>query len=144
MSRVLQQFLAGTFPDDLPRAKPSFIFFDNNCLLRKQVENDPFFENIALTVDVFHFNSKHKVTDVYCRKFCNPEHFPELKKPDGGWFFNSSIAEQTNVWLANYNSILREMRSYRFNFFLDEMIMRRNRETVLALAAKGEKPGYWV
>ncbi|KAE9388674.1 hypothetical protein BT96DRAFT_835922, partial [Gymnopus androsaceus JB14] len=43
------------------------------------------------------------------------------------WFFNSSIAEQNNVWLGGYSSIVREMGSVKYNFFLDEMIRCKNK-----------------
>jgi hypothetical protein len=45
-----------TFHGDI---KPDHIFFDNNCTLAKMVKDDPFFANIGLTVDVFHFKAKH-------------------------------------------------------------------------------------
>jgi len=52
---------------------------------------------------------------------------------DNGWFFNSSIAEQTNVWLGVYHSICCEMLVDKYNFFLDEMIMQKNRLTKMKL-----------
>ena len=123
---------------------PDQIAFDTNCGLRRHTDaqQDAFFDNIGLTVDAFHFNSKHKVTDVFCQEKCNPALFAELKTPNG-WFFNTSIAEQTNVWLGKYQSILREMRVDRFNFFLDEMIMRRNRNVIQKLASEGYHPSSW-
>ena len=123
---------------------PDHIFFDNNCSLKKAVAGDPFFKNISLTVDVFHFKSKHSGNDLFCQLNCNPVDFPELLGENRhGWFFNSSIAEQTNAWLANYHSICREMHADRFNFFLDEMIMRRNRNTLNKLTSQGAMPDYW-
>ena len=47
--------------------KPNHIFFDNNCTLAKMVQGDSFFHDIGLTVEVFHFKSKHAVTDVFCQ-----------------------------------------------------------------------------
>ena len=94
-------------------------------------------------MDVFHFKSKHKETDEFCQKWCNPAGYPELIRDDGGWYFNSSVAEQTNSWIGKYQSICREMRSDRYNFFLDEMIMRRNSHTVAKLQGK-EMSNYWV
>lgn len=99
----VQELVKRTFPDD--SLKPNHIFFDNNCHLSKVVRNDPYFKDIGLSVDVFHFTCKHLVTDTWCQQNCNPWMFEDLKKPDGGWFFNSSIAEQTNVWLGGYHSI---------------------------------------
>jgi hypothetical protein len=69
--------------------------------------------------------------------------FPELHGTDGkAWFFNSSIAEQTNVWLGGYHSILREMGSDKYDFFLDEMVMRKNRLTKAKLEAAGALPDH--
>lgn len=60
------------------------------------------------------------------------------------WRFNSSIAEQTNVWFGGYHSMCREMQVDRFNFFLDEMIMRKNRLLHAKLEAEGAQPSYAV
>lgn len=117
--------------------------FDNNCGLKKCVQNEAWWKDIELTVDVFHFDKKHSIKDTFCQEHCNPAAYPELQKPDGGWFFNSSIAEQTNVWFAGYNAICREMTVDRFNFFLDELIIRRNRRNIQKLQAAGQLPGYW-
>ena len=129
------------FRDDI---KPDHIFFDNNCTLARMVKDDPFFQDIALTVDVFHFKSKHSETDVFCQSHCNPAAFPELSGKDGqGWYFNSSIAEQTNVWLGGYHSMCREMLVDKYNFFLDEMILRRNQQTLVKLEREGQCPSMW-
>ncbi|EKM50854.1 uncharacterized protein PHACADRAFT_165508 [Phanerochaete carnosa HHB-10118-sp] len=123
---------------------PDHVFYNNNCHMKKSVANDPFFDHIALTVDVFHFKSKHSSTDLYYQSHCNLVDYSELLGEDGqGWFFNSSIAEQTNAWLANYLSICHEMHRDRFNFFLDEMIIRQNRSTVSKLRSQDAMPDYW-
>ena len=122
--------------------KPNHILFDSNCLFSKVVEGDPFFEDIGLAVDVFHFKCKHKVEDIYCQTHCNPAKFPELLTADGGWYFNTSACEQTNVWLAGYNAICREMTAAKFNFFLDEQIIRRNIAKLAALKEQGHHPFY--
>jgi hypothetical protein len=138
-----------------PETRPDHIFFDNNCTVWKMVKKrmpdgqlvikDPFFANIGLTVDIFHFKSKHKESDVACQTECNAADFPELQElgPDGkikGWYFNSSVAEQTNAWIGGYISICREMHIDRYNFFLDEMIIRRNRMTLEKLTKIGAEP----
>jgi hypothetical protein len=61
----------------------------------------------------------------------------ELADKHGKWVFNSSAAEQANVWLGGYLTIFWEMLLHRYYFFLDEMIMRRNEE----LMAKLDKIG---
>jgi len=58
------------------------------------------------------------------------------------WFFNSSVAEQTNVWLGGYHSMLREMGVKKYNFFLDEMILQKNRLIKATLEREGTCPNY--
>jgi hypothetical protein len=130
-----------TFRGDI---KPDHIFFDNNCSVAKMVKDDPFFRDIGPTVDVFHFKSKHSETDTFCQANCNPAAFPELAGENGeGWYFNSSIAEQTNVWLGGYHVMCREMHVVLYNFFLDEMIFRRNEATTAKLEREGHEPAMW-
>ena len=106
------------------------------------VHDDPFFHDVGLSVDVFHFKCKHSVTDEWCQPNCNPEAFPKLRgKRDEGWFFNLSVAEQTNVWIGGYHAIRREMLAERYSFFVDEMIMRRNE--MMKCKLQHEELGYW-
>ncbi|KAF8182922.1 hypothetical protein BJ912DRAFT_1023308 [Pholiota molesta] len=131
------EFIKRTFRID--NQKPNHIFFDNNCMLAKHTKGDPFFKNIGLTVDVFHFNCKHSIKDTFCQSNCNPVIYPELLGTNGkAWYFNSSIAEQTNVWLGGFHSILREMGVDRYNFFLDQMILQRNKLTYEKLQRDGD------
>lgn len=104
----------------------------------------PFFDNTGLSVDVFHFNCKHSTTDAWCQEHCNPGSFDELRHDDGSWYFNSSAAEQTNSWIRGYQNICREMSREKFEFFLDEMIMRRNKFTLARLEQSGNLPMYWT
>jgi hypothetical protein len=97
-------------------------------------------KHTALPVDVFHHRTKHQASDVVCRTHCDPSKFPELMD-EGKWRFNSSMAEETNVWLDGFQSIVREMQSDRFSFFLDEMIKRRNRMVIDSLERSGKNPG---
>ncbi|SRR6266550_2671460 len=130
-----------TFHKDI---KPDHIFFDNNCTVAKAMKDDPFFQNIGLTVDIFHFKSKHSEQDIFCQENCNPSAYPELISEDGkGWYFNLSIAEQTNVWLGGYHSICHEMLVDKYNLFLDEMIMCKNWMTWEKLAKENQVPGNW-
>ncbi|KAJ7699399.1 hypothetical protein B0H16DRAFT_1836555 [Mycena metata] len=125
---------------------PGVLWHDNNCSIVKMLRNDPdeyhrdYFEDIALPVDVFHFKCKHKETDLDCGTNCNPYRWPELRTEDGKWRFNSSAAEQTNAWFGGFQSIVREMTVERYNFFLDEMIKRRNRTLVQDLRRRGKHP----
>ena len=63
-----------------------------------------------------------------------------MKEDGTGWWFNTSIAEQVNVWLGGYHSILQEMLPVKYDFFLDEMIRQRNVLTVEKLDADGHHP----
>jgi hypothetical protein len=104
--------------------KPEHLIYDSNCNALKEVEAhcDAWFTSVGMCVDIFHLRTKHKV----CWTCCDPKHYPELINPDGSWYFNSSIAEQTNVWLGGYHAIVQEMAPVKYNFFLDEMVMQRN------------------
>jgi hypothetical protein len=138
----LQEFIKRTFR--LEAIKPDHIFFDNNCSLAQHVKADSYFCNIGLTVDVFHFKSKHKETHTFCQEHCNPAVFPELISADkDGWFFNSSVAEQVNVWIGGYHAICREMLVDKYDFFLDQMILRHNRATRAKLEAQGCRLSNW-
>lgn len=125
---------------------PGVLWHDNNCSIVKMLRNDTdkylctYFDDVALPVDVFHFKAKHKETDLDCGANCNPYIWPELRTEDGKWRFNSSAAEQTNAWFGGFQSIVREMPVERFNFFLDEMIKRRNRTLVKDLERRGKRP----
>lgn len=116
---------------------PGVIWHDNNCQIAGMLRNEPdpilrdYFEDCALPVDVFHFKSKHKEADINCGRYCNPALWPQLTGDDGkSWRFNSSAAEQTNAWFGGFQAIVREMQVDNSNFFLDEMIKRRNRQIV--------------
>ncbi|KAF8573172.1 hypothetical protein K439DRAFT_1399876 [Ramaria rubella] len=142
-------FLKVTFPACYHGAMPSYIFYDNNCHLMAHLmahllhTGDTYFSNVGLLVDVFHFKSKHKETDIICQSHCNPARFRELV---GGadtrnqWIFNSSAAEQANVWFGKFTSNVREMLPHRYNFYLDEMIAIRNQFIVSELVRKGQVP----
>jgi len=99
-----------------------------------------YFDGCAMPVDIFHFKSKHKEGDIWCGSKCNAYLWPELRTADGGWRFNSSIAEQTNVWIGGYQSMVREMQVDRYQFFLDEMIKRRNRMLIKELERRNYAP----
>jgi hypothetical protein len=128
----LKAFLHHLFPE--VESIPSFIWHDNNCKLRKILDEDDPLLQVAMPVDVFHF-TKHKLGDKYCATHCNPALFPDLRDGEA-WTFNSSAAEQANAWFGGFQAITREMRMDRYNFFLDEMIRRRNIWTVQELKRK--------
>ncbi|KAJ7882358.1 hypothetical protein B0H14DRAFT_3755558 [Mycena olivaceomarginata] len=124
--------------------KPEHLVYDTNCDAKQQVNANPvqwaWFKDMGMCVDVWHFLNKHAVTHQFCQEHCNPADYPELLGPDGKWFFNKSVAEQTNVWLGGYHSMCREMLPVKYNFFLDEMIRLRNEAVVAKLAQDGHEP----
>ncbi|KAH9898586.1 hypothetical protein C8Q73DRAFT_640322 [Cubamyces lactineus] len=129
----------------IPGSMPRYVFYDNNCTLYKFCEarsGESLHTRVGLPVDVFHWTSKHKKTDVACSVHCNPHRFPDLLRPDNTWYFNSSRAEQTNVWFGGYHAIIREMGAIKYAFFLDEMILRKNELTRVKLEGEGATPGY--
>ncbi|KAI0309415.1 hypothetical protein OF83DRAFT_1072073 [Amylostereum chailletii] len=134
-----REFLHGLFPTK--KSLPQIIFYDNACNLQKHIiaEGDLHFSDCALPVNVFHMKTKHKDSDEFCGRYCNPALFPDLIV-NGRWRFNSSAAEMTNSWFVGYQAIVREMRANRFDFFLDEMIKLRNRMIVDDLRSAGAHP----
>ncbi|KAL0564244.1 hypothetical protein V5O48_017808 [Marasmius crinis-equi] len=54
----VKDFMKSVYPD--PKELPDVIFYDNNCTLQSHLlaEDDCYFENVILPVDVFHFKSK--------------------------------------------------------------------------------------
>lgn len=126
-----------------PRAsKPELIFYDTNCDAKEQADTsgDPWFQDIGMSIDVWHFLNKHKVTHEFCQLNCNPVMYPELQDDDGNWFFNPSAAEQTNAWLGEYNSIIQEMLLDKDDLFLDEMIRLHNIEVLQRFEKEGHCP----
>ncbi|KAF7332740.1 hypothetical protein MKEN_00157500 [Mycena kentingensis (nom. inval.)] len=125
--------------------KPEHLVYDTNCDAKQQVnankEHWSWFSDVGMSVDVFHFLHKHDVGHAFCNEHCNPILFPEMLGDDGrSWYFNTSIAEQTNVWFGGYHSMCREMLPVKYNFFLDEMIRLRNLSTLAKLADDGHNP----
>jgi hypothetical protein len=120
--------------------KPEHVFYDTNCLVRQQAEKDPWFKGIGMCVDAWHFRNKHATSHAYCQLNCNPAMYSELMDEFSAWFFNTSVAEQTNAWLGGYHSMCREMLPAKFDFFLDEMIRLRNIEVIHRLARQGHHP----
>lgn len=104
----LQEFLKGLFPS--PTALPNIVWYDNNCrvVAHLQSEADDYFQNVAFPVDVFHFKTKHKATDEFCGRHCNPALWLHLME-DGKWVFNSSAAEQANARIGGFRSMTRLM-----------------------------------
>ncbi|KAF8837031.1 hypothetical protein BDN67DRAFT_909977, partial [Paxillus ammoniavirescens] len=111
------------------------LIYDSNCNALQEVQSwhISFFEGMGMCVDAFHHQAKHKVGDTFCREWCNMRAYPELLDDDGHFYFNSSIAEQTNVWFGGFHNICWEMTPTKYDFSLDKMIIRRNHVTVTTL-----------
>ncbi len=131
-----------TFPDHFPRARPSFLFYDNNCHLLQHIRASGIkgLEHVGMPVDVFHASTKHSDSDTFCAENCNPALFPELYNEQLQWIFNSSAAEQVNVWFGKFLSVVREMTEVHYHFFLDEMISIYNSYREEVLAKRGLSP----
>ncbi|KAF9044902.1 hypothetical protein BJ165DRAFT_1347250 [Panaeolus papilionaceus] len=127
-----------------PESMPEYFIYDNCCGVYNHLRatEDPLLDKIGCPVDVFHFDCKHKKTDVICQQHCDPRKFPELIDEDGNWYFNTSVCEQHNSWLRGYQAIFREMNGDKYNFILDELVMRKNRVLVQKLARDGHVPSY--
>ncbi|KAG1809657.1 uncharacterized protein BJ212DRAFT_1527394, partial [Suillus subaureus] len=136
---AVNEFAKAVFPT--AASTPEYFIFDNNCKLHAHQDaiGDDHFAATGMPVDVFHFNSKHKETDTYCQQHCNPTAFPELIS-GGKWRFNTSICEQTNIWLGGYQAILWDMSVHWYNFYLDEMIKCRNCYVISELERRGHSP----
>ncbi|KAF7294714.1 hypothetical protein MIND_01008700 [Mycena indigotica] len=136
----VRKFWKRLFPTQ--RSLPQVLWHDNNCrivaMLRSQ--DDDYFKNCALPVDVFHFKCKHKESDIECGRYCNPYRYTQLRTKEGSWRFNSSAAEQTNAWFGGFQAIVQEMSAERYDFFLDEMIRRRNMAMVELSRQRGHNP----
>ncbi|KAJ8589618.1 hypothetical protein M405DRAFT_717056, partial [Rhizopogon salebrosus TDB-379] len=48
--------------------------------------------------------------------------------------------KQANVRFGGFHNMCREMTPVKFDFFLDEMILRRNRVTVINLRRQAKQP----
>jgi len=125
---------------------PEFFIYDNCCGVYNHLhaQDNPLLKVVGFPVDTFHFDCKHSSADIVCCEHCNPRLFPELLLADSDrvFYFNSSKCEQINVWLGGYHAIFREMKASRYNFLLDELIMRKNRLLKAKLAKDEHLPSY--
>jgi hypothetical protein len=140
---ALQTFWLRLFPT--LASMPHVLWHDNNCNIYTMLQNEPEevrqrFINTIMPVDVFHFKCKHKETDTVCNEHCNPALFDDILMDGDKWRFNSSAAEQVNSWFVRFASVVREMEVVRYNFFLDEVVKRRNRARVAELERQGHAP----
>jgi hypothetical protein len=61
---------------------------------------------------------------VFCQLHCNPARFRELIGADGKWVFNSSAAEQANVWFSKFQNVVQDMAVIKWaNSFCSDHII---------------------
>ncbi|KAG1781727.1 hypothetical protein EV702DRAFT_1042185 [Suillus placidus] len=104
------------------------------------IKDDPFFNDIGLSIDIFHLNRKHSENNLFCQENCNLMVFLELMVDgDGKWYFNFklSVCKQTNSWFGKFNSITQGMKPIKFDFYLDKVILCRNCLTLEKLKSLG-------
>ncbi|KAG1765463.1 hypothetical protein EV702DRAFT_981518 [Suillus placidus] len=83
----------------LPHArKPQHMIYDSNCNAMHCMKG-------WACVDTFHHKTKHKASNVFCHEHCDMKAYPKLLDDDGKYYFNSSIAEQINVWFGGFHNI---------------------------------------
>ncbi|KAG2034067.1 hypothetical protein BDR03DRAFT_984637 [Suillus americanus] len=111
----------------LPGAQePEHIMYDNNCntLCEVQSRNDTWFDNIGITK----------------RVICSAR--PDAIQHIIQSFLMPMAREQANVWLGGYHNIMCEMLPDKYDFFLDEMVMRCNCALIKAMEDHGQFPWY--
>jgi hypothetical protein len=64
------------------------------------VATDLFFDDIGLSVDVFHFKSKHAVTDEFVKLTATLLHSQSWKGRTGIVMFQPSLAQKPWLWLG--------------------------------------------
>jgi hypothetical protein len=118
--------------------QPSYICIDKACQVFKTAVGSERWKDWTDTtrfiVDTYHYNNRH-ATDEICWKWCNPAPkdgsapnlVGETTDEEGNviqWReFNTQVCEQLNAWLAGYESILKQMTSKIFNWFIHTMIV---------------------
>ncbi|KAJ7587970.1 hypothetical protein C8J56DRAFT_940606 [Mycena floridula] len=138
----VKDFLKAVFPQQYPGALPQLMFFDKACQLLKHLhaQDDHYFDKCGLHVDVFHASSKHHERDHFCNIHCNPALFAEMRLDPDKWSFNTSVCEKENNWFGGLEMLVKMMASWRYSFFLDEMIMLHNQKTTVELEKRGWQP----
>ncbi|ORY43720.1 hypothetical protein BCR33DRAFT_738458 [Rhizoclosmatium globosum] len=82
------------------------------------------YDRVALIVDKFHFRGHQ---DEYCEMWCNPTFVDSVLKKKGYIKkFNTSAAEQGNVWFSGISHILRDLDAVTHDFFLFSLVDKRN------------------
>ncbi|KIJ22880.1 hypothetical protein M422DRAFT_276636 [Sphaerobolus stellatus SS14] len=123
------ELLQYTWPK--PEDRPAFIAYDKACKLLAHIathlEKRDWLQTTRFVVDAWHYIN-HRVTDVLCRTWCNPNPSdgsqPDLVIPvltaNGesvlARAFNTETAEQLNAWMDGFEAQMRQMADYNFGF----------------------------
>jgi hypothetical protein len=128
-----------------PEYRPSFLAYDRACKLLRHIvtqnAQDAWISTTTFIVDAWHYIN-HQATDILCRTRCNPAPAdgsqPDLvvSQTDGTGrvhqtrAFNTETAEHFNSWLAGFESQLRQMTDFNFDFFVHALMLlyAENRE----------------
>ena len=145
-------FLTDTYPDEATR--PDYVCIDKACkVLKTSVQNgswESWSKTTRLIVDAYHYIN-HRVADWLCRVYCNPAPLNgsapnlviEAKTKDGKKYmkraFNTQACEQLNSWIGGFESILKRMTIYNFNWFLHVMLFYHTRNVLDKIKEKEEK-----
>ena len=146
------KFLTDTYPDEATR--PDYVCIDKACkVLRTSVQNgswDSWSKTTRIIVDAYHYIN-HRVGDWLCRVYCNPAPLDgsapnlvvEAETKDGKKYlkraFNTEACEQLNGWIGGFDSILKRMTIYNFNWFLHVMLFYHTRNVLDKIKQKEEK-----
>jgi hypothetical protein len=129
------KFLEEVFPTE--ESRPAYICIDKACqVVRTAISNgswDTWKKTTRFIVDSYHY-ANHSASDELCRKYCNPAptdgSAPNLvgQRVDKNGLvhdvreFNTQTCEQLNAWLGGFESILKQMTSKNFNWFMHVML----------------------
>ena len=121
-----------------PELRPSFIFYDNACSLLahvvKQTAHNSWLDTTRFLCDAWHYIN-HRAEDALCRIWCNPAPAdgsqPDLviRQVDSNGrlhatrAFNTETAEQLNSWLSGYESAMKHMTDWNFDFFMHTIML---------------------
>ncbi|KIM83350.1 hypothetical protein PILCRDRAFT_37562, partial [Piloderma croceum F 1598] len=124
-------FLNAVYPT--PDVRPDYICIDKGCrVLHTAIVNgswNVWKETTQFIVDSYHYINHH-ANDYLCHKWCNPAPLngsaPNLvvveHNVNGNAHykraFNTQACEQLNAWLGGFETILKRMTVYNFNWFL--------------------------
>lgn len=136
-TRAVLVFIATRYRDQpfiRPGKDKKYIGFDDCCHLMRYAEKvkhlhpkiSEYVTDVRKVVDKFHFKA-HR--GVYCKKYANPNHWPDLKD------VNMSIAEQYFKRQAKFKYTLRHMNAVRFNFMLQYICLLDQRARDMGMVA---------